>query len=231
MSNIARYFNLSIPAPKRLALMREDFATHAARYPYCPEHAKPKTWRDIRGTTHKSVHAYCGGLDQGFNGTDGHKTPVWYCHTGPQFRGERFADDCDRGPSHQGWFSDTDYCEKVRGIVGRLTHGRFIAGYHWSNNGERVYFPEVFGDEGEAANMADEHARAYAETCMEDSQMQDAVRNLETEIEDSFQRLRECLVLRHKACMHYVRDEISELIETIRDKRNTLKNDFTDYAY
>lgn len=230
MTQTARYFDLSIPAPERLAMMREAFATHAAQYPYCPEHAKPKTWRDVRGTTHKSVHAYCGGLGQGFNGTDGQKTPVWYCHTGPQFRDERFADECERGPSHEGWFSDTDCSEKVRGIVGRLTHGRFIAGYHWSSNGERVYFPEVFDDEGEAANMADEHARVYAETCMEDSQKQDAVRELETDIEDGLQRLRECLVLRHKACMAYVRGEIAELCEVIREKRETLRTEYAEYC-
>lgn len=225
----ARYFNLSIPAPARLQMLRDAFANHAARYPYCPEHAKPKSWRDIRGTTFKSVHAYCGGLDQGFNGTDGHKTPVWYCHTGPQFRGERFADECEGGPAHKGWFSDTDFSEKARGIVGRLTHGRFIAGYHWSSNGERVYFPEVFSDEGEAANMADEHARTYAETCMEDSEKQDAARELETGIEDKLQRLRECIALRHKACMRYVRDEIAQLCEVIRENRETLHRDFAEY--
>jgi hypothetical protein len=44
----ARYFNLSIPAARRLAMMREDFATHAARFPLCPENLKPASWRDVR---------------------------------------------------------------------------------------------------------------------------------------------------------------------------------------
>lgn len=221
MSKTARYFDLTTPAAKRLAMLREAFANHAAKFPHCPEHAKPKSWRDIRGTTHKGVHAYIGGLSQGFNAGN----PVYYTHAGPAFRGERFADECERGPSHRGWFSDTDYFEKVRGIVGRLTHGRCIAGYHWSNNGERVYFPEVFDDEGEAANMADEHARVFAEAAFEDSEKFDTARELETDIDTGLQRLRECLVLRHKACMRYVRDEINELIEGIREKRETLRKE------
>lgn len=226
MTKTARYFDLTIPAPKRLQMLRDAFANHAAKYPHCPEHAKPKSWRDIRGTTHKSARAYCGGLAQGFNA----KTPIWYCHTGPQFRDECFADACGHGPSHQGWFSDTDYSEKVRGIVGRLTHGRYIAGYHWTSNGERVYFPEVFSDECEAANAADEHARVYAELCMEDSQKYDAMRDLEADTENKLQRLRECLALRHKACMSYVRKEIADLIETLRENRVTLQTDFADYV-
>lgn len=229
MTATTRYFYLNISAAKRLAMLRDAFANHGVKYPHCPVHAKPKTWRDIRGTNHKSVHAYCGALVQGFNGTGKNKTPVWYCHTGPQFRDERFADECERGPAHEGWFSDTDYSEKVRGIVGRLTRGRFIAGYEWTSNGERVYFPEVFSDEGEAANMADEHARIYAETCMADSEKQDAARELETETADKLQRLRECLVLRHEACMHYVRDEIADLIAIIKTNRETLRTDYADY--
>lgn len=225
MSNTARYFDLSTPAPKRLQMMREAFANHAAKYPHCPEWAKPKTWRDIRGTTHKGVHAYTGGLSQGLN--DGN--PVYYTHTGPQFRNERFADEIDNSQD-RGWYTDTDRNELARGIVGRLTHGRCIAGYHWSSNGERVYFPEVFTDTDDAAQAANEHARVFAEAAFEDSERFDAARELEEENETALQRLRECLVLRHKACMRYVRDEISELIDGIREKRETLRTDYADFA-
>ena len=47
--------------------------------------------------------------------------------------------------------------------MARLTHGRWIAGYTWSLNDERVYFPHVYDDERDAAIAADEEARIFAE--------------------------------------------------------------------
>ena len=118
MSETMRYFDLTKPAPARLAMLRAAFAGHAKKYPHCPEPAKPKSWRDIRGTNHKNVSAYCGALSQGSNGAESYSTPVWYCHTGEQFRDERFCDDVAR-IEHTGWYTDTDGDEKARGIVGR----------------------------------------------------------------------------------------------------------------
>lgn len=236
MSETTRYFDLRTPAPQRLAMLRAAFANHAARYPHCHEHAKPASWRDIRGTTYKGVRAYMGGLDQGFNGEGAAAVPVWYCHTGPQFRDERFAHECEGGPSHTGWHTNSDGetfrdgSGLARGIVGRLTHGRFIAGYWWGDNGERVYFPEVFTDEADAAAMADEHARVFAEKACEDSARYDEARDIEEATETALQRLRECLALRHRACMSYVRDEVRELARTIKENRARLAGELADYV-
>lgn len=221
-----RYFDLTIPAPRRLALMRQAFANHATKYPHCPEHVKPKTWRDVRAYTLNSWRAaFCAGLNPGFNGD----TPVWYSHNdGPQFRDERLATDI-LGSDHTGYYTDTDYSETARGIVARLTHGRFIAGYEWSSNGERVYFAEVFDDEREAARSADRQAEIFADQSREDSAKYYAARDLETSIEDALHRLRECMALRHKKCMTYVRDEITEICATIRECRETLRTEYSDY--
>ena len=163
-------------------------------------------------------------IGQGFND----KTPVWYGLHGPYFRDERFADEVqDAHIRHKGWYTDGRFCsDTARGIIGRLTHGRFIAGYYLSMNDERVYFPGVFDDETEAARMADEHAQVIGEQECEHAERFDAAQQLESKIEDSLQRLRECFVLRHRECMGYVRDELRELIETIRDSRDTLANEF-----
>lgn len=227
--SVAKYFNLNIPAPKRLAMLRADFESHAAQYPYCPEHAKPKSWRDLRGATHKSLAAYgIQGLHQGQN--DGGVS--WYSHSGPNFRMEQAVHAWDDVRiDHTGWYSDADYGEKVVGIVGLLPHGRFIAGYYWSSNGERVYYPEVFDSVRDAAHAADEHARVYAENCREDDERQREYRRVEESIEDNTRRLRECLVLlRHKPCMQYVREEIENLIEKIRNAREMLATDLKEYA-
>lgn len=162
-------------------------------------------------------------IGQGFND----KTPVWYSLDGAQFRDECFADEVRESRlNHRGWYCDTIQESVARGIIGRLTHGRFITGYYLSLNDERVYFPGVFDDETDAAHAADEHARVIGEQEMEHAERFDAAIRLESKIEDSLQRLRECFVLRHHGCMGYARDEISELIETIRDSRDTLANEF-----
>ena len=221
MSETMRYFDLTKPAPVRLAMLREAFAGHAKKYPHCPEHAKPKSWRDIRGTNFKNVSAYCGALSQGFNGT-----PVWYAHTGEQFRDERFCDDVAR-IGHTGWFTDTDGSEKARGVVARLTHGRFIAGYHWSSNDERVYFPEVYDDETEAARAADSHAESFAESAREDSERFNAMQDAENETEEKEREFKLAYMARHVSAAHT--ELAREALEELRSARDVLASATADY--
>lgn len=218
------YFNLATSAPKRLAMLRADFVAHASKYPRCPEHAKPKTWRDVRGTTHKGIHAYICRLSPGFN----NDTPVWYCHTGAQFRDEKFADECTNGPVHKGWFTDMHGDEKARGIVGRLPHGRFIAGYCWSANGERVYFSKIFDEETEAAQMADEHARVFAESAYEDSARFDAMQYAEFDCEEKLLEVQKAFALRHDWRFGGF-ERVAHAIEELREAREELRLATADY--
>lgn len=219
----ARFFNLSIPAPKRLSLMREAFATHSARYPHCPPSAVPKSWRDIRGTSHKGFHAYVGGLNQGYNGTDSHKVIIWSCHAGPQFRDERYADEvCGtvRRNSGTGWYTDTYHDETARGIVARLTHGRFIAGYEWSSNGERVYFSDVFSDESDASCAADGHAESFADIAREDNERFNAMQAAEDEKDSAEKVARLAIMTRNVSAEH--REIARDALETLREKIEAL---------
>jgi len=213
----AIYKNLRVAAYARLADLRARANQFNAKRPPS-EH---RTWRELRYSTFRNA----GALGQGFND----KTPVWYSHAeGEQFRNERDAHDVIR-LRHTGWFTDGEWQNELAiGIVAGLPHGRFIAGYRLTMNDERVYFPGVFTDESDAARMADEHARVIGEQESEQANKQSAAEKLSSEIEDAFTRLRECIALRHKACMSYVRDEISELVEAIRDKRKTLRTDYAD---
>lgn len=224
-----RYFDLTIPAPKRLAMMRAAFENHAKRYPHCPEYAKPSSWRAIRAYTFSSWRAaFCDGLNAGFN--DG--SPVWYSHGGEQFKREQFAD-----VDHNGWYTNEegetarDGSGLARGIVVNLSHGRFIAGYWWGDNGERVYFPEIFTDESEAARHADYLAERFAENARDDNAKYNEARRLEDESEEKRERLAECLALariNHKR--EAMREEARELIARIREIRETLKSDFSAYV-
>lgn len=122
-------------------------------------------WREARWWTMKNYSAaYGSGINQGSVGQ-------WYSHQGEQFRNERDAGDVVR-LRHTGWYTDSFQDDTVIGIVASLTHGRFIAGYRWTANDERVYFEEVFTNEDDAARMADEHARVFAENCRDSEEIE-----------------------------------------------------------
>lgn len=195
-------------------------------------------------TTLATIRKYArnpGAIDSGFN-TDarGNKEPVFYYFS--EELPESFCDGVDKSIRHTGWYTNDDgttYKDgsgKARGIVVNLPaspgfpDGRFLAGYYWGDNDERAVYPDVFSDEKEAARYADSYAEQYAEMAREDNRKFEAARHLENEIETAFTRMRECLALRHRACMSYVRDEIAELCESIRNKRQTLRTEYADYA-
>lgn len=217
-------------APARLAILRRMAADSVNNANSLTRH-DPTDWRKARKWTLNSYGAaYCHGLLEGANDT----RAIWYCHTGPQFRGEKFADECDgvsRLIDHNGWYTNADCSEKARGIVGRLSHGRFVAGYFWDSNGERVYFGDmVYDDETDAARAADCHAESFAEVSREDSEKYEAARELESDIEDATQELGEALALRnHARYGEDKREAARELIETIRAKREELKTEYADY--
>jgi len=209
----------TVNAPRRLAALRARAANKSL-----PD------WRSARDCTLRNGSGSYGDLSQGFNtenaGTQWEKkVPIWYTHTGPKFRGERFADEVEGGPNHKGWYTDDDCSDKVRGIVGRLPHGRFIAGYHNSDNDERVYFGDVYTDESEAASAADSEAESLAEVEREYSERWRAARNLSDECGTLKTDIAELVPMRHHA---RARRELERAIETLREKRKELANDYAD---
>jgi hypothetical protein len=205
----------------RMAILREMSARSIKDG--LPPSLQEKTWREARKYGFGNWRAAYADFGQGLNNGE----PVWYSHTGEKFRDEQYADEVTSHLRHTGWFTDVDSSETARGIVGRLSHNRFIAGYEWSSNGERVYFGRVFADRGEACTYADHYAQVFAEEEVEHDRKCREARDIEDELECAVVRLKECIVLRHQKCMGYIREEIAELVETIRDKRETLK---TEYA-
>jgi hypothetical protein len=222
---IPRYIDLNMPAPYRLACLRRDFEQWFVRNPHAPRD-RVKSWRDVRFYNLRSSET---GLSQGFNGLDSRKVPVWYCHAGTPFKREKKAHEI-LDFRHTGYYTDEDCSGLAIGIVARLSHNRFIAGYEWTDNGERVYFGDIYTDEEDAARAADHYAERFAEISREDSYKWNEARDIERENEDNLQRLRECIALRNKSCVDYVRDEIHELIESIRENRERLNTEFKEYC-
>lgn len=188
---------------------------------------QPGDWRAARSwrlDTYSS--AYSHGLSQGMNG----RNPVWTTHGGEQFRNERDANKCVERyqANYGGWYTDSDCSETAIGIVAMLTHGRFIAGYRWTSNDERVYFGQVFDDESDAARMADEHARVFAESAREDSERFDKMTDAESEVELRVDELQEAIALRHRPKFGGF-DRVRRCIEYVREARDTLADATRDY--
>ena len=184
---------------------------------------QPGDWRGARRYTLKSyTSAYGSGINQGAGS--------WYSHGGEQFRNERDAGDVCATVRHNsggGWYTDAYHHEAARGIVARLSHNRFIAGYRWTSNDARVYFSEVFTDEKDAARMADEHARIFAESAREDSERFDAMQDAERETEEKEREFKLAFMARHVSAEHAgrARDALAEL----RSARDVLASATADY--
>jgi hypothetical protein len=188
------------------------------------------TWREARQWGFDNWNTACGALEQGHNTKDAgtryeKRVPIWYCHTGEQFRDERDAHEVDGGPKHRGWYCDEDGLEKCIGIVGRLPHGLFIAGYRLTDSGERVYFGNVCHSEDEAAIFADSEAWRYAENQREHGQRYSAVKELRGEIAAGEEGIKRLWALRnHPDLGPDARFELSVEVAVLRSLKNSLAN-------
>ena len=195
-------------------------------------------WRAARVETFATLTA---PLDQGYNVTEqwalGKKsekrTPVWYSHAGPQFRNECDAHEVqDMRMDHTGWFCDEDCDNMAIGIVGQLSHGRYVAGYRCTMNDERVYFGTVYTDAKEAATAGDEAARIYAEREQEYNARYNAAHRINDDIEEAKTDAARLIALRHHPKLGAsARDSLECIFESIRDKRAELKNDYSDIEF
>lgn len=206
------YPPLTIGARRRLELFKKEAAER--------RWVRPMTWRDVRFARLTSHTGLDSGLSLG--------EPIWYTHE-PVFRREKFADQV-LGDHHTGWYTDIDCFDTARGLVVALPHGRFLAGYYWSSNDERVYYAELYDNAKDAARAADSYAEAFAEQAREDDEKYRAAREIEDKIEEALVRLKECLALRNISCMQYVREEARELVEKLREWRNTLRTEYANYV-
>lgn len=192
--------------------------------------------------------AYFGTASHGFNPgpRKGESLPVIssFDITSLPVRDVRFADEVDpRAVDHQGWFADSKgYGDRgvIRGIVARLPHGRFLSGYHWSDNGEYVLFigkGQVFDDESSAARYADHEAERYADLCREDderframSEAESLVESKESDLRDAWDEYRAawCAYLtdpkRHARAAVKARDWVRELVSDLRGCRQELND-------
>lgn len=206
-------------APARLAILRMTaIESHRA-----PPSMHKKDWRAARETSINRYQDYFGLPAVGFN--DGERT--LYSHSGEVFRDEQDAEAINKSQHYSGHYTEPDRDSLAIGIVARLPHGRFVAGYRWTSNDERVYFAHVFDSEFDAARMADEHARVFAESAYDDARRVAEADDLQQEIGDACEELERAYALRnHPKRREHERESVAELIELIRRKRATLETDY-----
>ena len=138
-----------------------------------------------------------------------------------------YADEISgAGIRRRGWFCDEFGGETIRGIVVCLTHGRMLAG--WSM-GEgmcaSIECDEVFTDEIEAAQRANELAESAAKSEREYQERWRAAQELNDAAQEAQGQIRRLWSARHNEA---VRELIRSCIITARDSREQLRNEYSD---
>jgi hypothetical protein len=178
-------------------------------------------------TTFKTLQKHIPGIDAGFN----NKTRIYYIHsnTGLETRANEIL--CSR---HDGYYTNHDgttYKDgsgSAWGVVFTLPampgfpDGRFLAGYLWGDNGERVIYPEMFDSADDAARAADSHAEYFAEMQREDSARFDAMQDAETECERAEEIATHAIQARNVSPWH--RQRARESIDALRQARDALQD-------
>jgi hypothetical protein len=154
-------------------------------------------------------------------GTDTNGALYYFADRNAPVRYTKYADELCCAIEHTGWFCDPDQNEKCRGIVGAISHGRFLAGYELTDSGRKVFSPKTYDCEYDAAHAADEEARIYAEkeyeyqeAWSEGSRLNDLIEAKKADICDYWPA----------RTTRRVRSDISEIIGDIRTFEKELAN-------
>jgi hypothetical protein len=186
-------------------------------------------------TTLATIKKYWPAAGEGFNA----KNPVFYGHG--KFPNETPAHKIV-GMRHTGWFTNEDgetWNDGSGLCVGTVftlpprpgfQNGVFLAGYIWGDNGERVIYPEIFASVEDCAKAADSHAESFAEMEREHNAKWNEARRLEDKRDKKQKRLLECLALRNRECMVYLRGEAREIVATIREINEKLAGEYANYV-
>jgi len=146
-----------------------------------------------------------------------------------------WCDEVCRSIRHTGWFDNEDGeswkdgSGKIRGFVANLPtssgfpEGRYLAGYYVGGSDCWVVNLELYNDDEEAACVADGMAEELAERERKHDRRWNRARRLEDDLADDLESLRRLLALRNQPKFSEVRDEIPDLIEQIREKREEFK--------
>lgn len=154
----------------------------------------------------------------------------YHSHAGIDgLRRVEYADEIDGARiGHTGWFCDADQYETMRGIVVRLSHGRYLSGWTMGEGRCASINGELFDDIIAAARAADacaEHAaeqeREYQDRWRAAQDARDAVDDAQCAVERECIALRNTLEVRHTS--DYWCQRARDQVQAVRDARGTLQ--------
>lgn len=210
------YLRMSLRS--RLAYWKKRAAGNAPEY------------RDWRKTAKGSIGYMVrpDGFGTGYNG-EGHHRQTVYVAFSAQLK-EQDAHEVAR-TNHTGWFTDVHHYDTAIGIIAKLPHNRWLAGYRLTMNDERVYFADIHDSAEDAARAADSHAETIADAEREYSHKFQEAQDLQSEVEELKQRAARCFALRNhpkmgESCRYDLQDYI---LPELRDKMEKLKSDYSDF--
>lgn len=200
------------------------------------EQRPPSKQIDWRKSRRETFLMFDSGLAQGYNTKNSgtpyeRKTPIWYCHSGEQFRNECDAHEVEGvRMGHTGWYADPDGDNLYVPIVAQLTHGRWIAGYRISGSGERTYFGTIYDEARDAANAGDNEARIDAETECEYQEKYQAAHALNHSIYEQGQDVARRFALRNTSGFDDASSmrELCDAIKSLRDDKQRYADNYAD---
>ena len=112
----------------------------------------------------KETWRYCGGYYHAPVPNASNGRGFYLSDAGQPFTRWEWCDNIDGARiEHTGWWTD-EYCDsKIRGIVVRLSHGRFMAGWSMGEGMASAIAPGVYFDIVDAARAADSMAEDAAD--------------------------------------------------------------------
>ena len=113
----------------------------------------------------RELRKVCGGYYHAPTPNSNNGRGFYLDDAGQPFTRWQWADDVEGAHiSHSGWFTDDHGdSEKIRGIVVRLPHGRFMAGWSMGEGMASSLDPDVYDDIIDAARAADSIAEDAAD--------------------------------------------------------------------
>lgn len=187
----------------RLANLRKESARiNAAPY---RKNSPVTTWRDARYSRMNSNNSAA----RGFNGN----SPVLYAFSVSALPG-RFVREL-----RVGYYSDLDGMETARGIVVAIPHGKYLAGYTLSENGEYViYLDCIYSNDNDCASAADSIAERIAENERDYAEKFRAMSDAENELDEK--RAEVCELFPARNVSARLRDRVRHAIEQFRNTRD-----------
>ena len=92
-----------------------------------------------------------------------HPGQGFYLNDAGSFSRWQWADEILSSIRHEGWYCDDLCSETIRGLVVRLPHGRYLAGWSMGEKMASMVEGIIFHDIDEAARYADQCAESAAE--------------------------------------------------------------------